>query len=283
MISNICHHFIYDLSCTNLLNYNIVIRKKAKCMNHKQEIVLGLCLVLVSGCNQKEAKEVVYASELYTVNEELTFSLIIEDPFFSRRFTNHSDSKLFNWITESDCEHVIVKDFQLNAIDEAIDEINANFKELFEIFKATNESGHTTHVFDSYFYCIDNFCTLITKNARVDFYKSCYLDIYNINKETKTILSNDELIDMYGMEKEEVVEILHQKMLEMGIQQCRTDETIKNCYFKSENFMLPEISENSKLYVNELGELEILIFVFNPDIAPYNGEVSNYIPISLTK
>lgn len=254
----------------------------------KKILILSLFLIFHSSCKKEEVSVVEYTSPLFTVIDEIRYNNgAIKNDSYNGHYIHDSDYQLLNWIFTDDVENFCIKNFQLNLKGEDVSEINQDFLDRYNSYFSINE-GFPSHSFDSYFYCYENFCTLITRNSSVAYPGAFHLEFYNIDKKQEQILTNEELISLFGMEEKELEELLNVKLEQLGISFCDVDSKDNCAYQTSYSFFNPpyypaQICEDSVLYVNENGKLEIIVYVENPTINPYHGSYPTYlVPIQLT-
>lgn len=199
---------------------------------------------------------------------------------------NNSTNEYYNWITTYDTSKEIKEHLYLDLQGDFANELNQQFDEFFKI----ETGGFTTLSISGWAEQFDDILSLSVRKrsfAGGGMYKSEAILIYNIDLTDNQPLTNEQLLSRYGLDFKQAQTIINQQLEKDHIDIC-SDEVRENCCYDEEIYsmypiIISSITNDSKLFIDEKGNLCMFFTVINPTIAMYDGEVTNYYVIQLTK
>lgn len=203
---------------------------------------------------------------------------------------NNSSNEYYNWLTNYDIGKEINEHLYLNLQGEFANELNQYFEDHYKIktggFVAQFIAGWVEHSNDILSLTVRN------RNFAGDgMYKSQSIKVYNIDLNTNQPLTNEEILSKFGLNFKQAQEIINKQLKKDHIGFCN-NEYWNNCCYKEDITSMdgyysrnlnPFISEDSILFIDVKNNLNMLIFVNTPEIAMYDGEITNYYVIELSK
>lgn len=258
-------------------------------MPDKQEIGNSALIEEIHGNNMEE--EIKYLSILETYE---TKEIIDEYPI-----VNDSTNDYYNWLTNHDVSNEESEHLHLNLEGDFPNQINQFFD---EYYKKIEEGGFVAQFIAGW---EENFEDILSLTLRyryfagggVGLYKSQSIKIYNIDLNTNQPLTNEELLEKFNLDFEKAQEIIDQQLEKNNIYPCSSGD-ISHCYFSKENYinadlregdhplsvksnLYKEITEESALFVDGQGNLNMMIRIRNLDISLFDGKPMEYYFIQL--
>lgn len=200
---------------------------------------------------------------------------------------NNSTNEYYNWITTYDTSKEIKEHLYLDLQGDFANELNQQFDEFFKI----ETGGFTTLSISGWAEQFDDILSLSVRKrsfAGGGMYKSEAILIYNIDLTDNQPLTNEQLLSRYGLDFKQAQTIINQQLKRDHVDICIDGEVWENCCYDEEIYsmypiIISSISNDSKLFINEKGDLFMFVTVINPTIAMYDGEVTNYYVIQLSE
>ena len=266
----------------------------------KAKSILSLIMVMMlAGCTKTEEvnRTPIYETDTLNIVNQHKFDCSDKGYQGFDIVINQCDSKYYSWLTTFDARAVPVVEVALNIQDEKAEQINNHLKERYEFYYQRHLADtYPLHMIDAYYHCFDNICSLIVKDG-LPFEREYHIDygIYNIDIEEGKLLTNDELLKMMNIDKEDAEECLQSEIERLGLIECENPYyDPRPCIYNHDNrpehvvqHYPAEISERSFLILNDKGKLELLFHIENVgqlDVRPYNGNpitIPNLYPLQL--
>lgn len=198
---------------------------------------------------------------------------------------NYSDSELYNWLTTFDLGNQINEHLYLNLNGEFADELNSYFAEYNEMAPG----GFVSSKLAGWQETNDDILSVILRmrssgNGQV--FQG--LQVYNIDLETNKPLTNIQLLEKFGYTVEQAQLEVYKQLEDFGVQSCihgEDENLLENCYYKDQVgditflysiYLNSYITNDSVLFINEYDELNMIVYVSNPEVQFYNGNKENY-------
>lgn len=203
---------------------------------------------------------------------------------------NNSSNEYYNWLTNYDIGKEINEHLYLNLQGDFAYELNQYFEDHYK----TKTGGFVAQFIAGWVEHSNDILSLTVRNrnfAGDGMYKSQAIKVYNIDLNTNQPLTNEEVLSKFGLNFKQAQEIINKQLKKDHIGFCN-NEYWNNCCYKKDitsmnGYYSPNlssfISEDSILFVDVKNNLNMLIFVNAPEIAMYDGEVTNYYVIQLNK
>lgn len=264
-------------------------------MTRKCILVSWIVTLFLFGCSKDEIeiKTPVYETDFINIINEYTFDYT-DDPYYKpTNYLNQCDSAYYSWLTTFDNSAVPAKEIVLNMQGEEIAAINQEFKERYDLAYIKNsKKSIPLFLFDSYFHCFDNICSLIVKDGLLSSGEHIQYRVYNLDTKDGKLLTNDELIEVLGADRNLMEEKLQSEIEDLGLVQCTDPFDTRACLYDNDNLpenvrynYVAEINNESLLLLNDKGKLELLFSINNAkelDAKPYNGNNVSYLyPLQL--
>lgn len=199
---------------------------------------------------------------------------------------NNSTSEYYNWLTNYDIGKEINEHLYLDLQGDFANELNQQFDEYFKIkaggFVAQFIAGWVEHSNDILSLSVRK------RTFAGELYKFQTIRVYNIDLTNNQPLTNEQLLSRYGLNFNQAQTIINQQLEKDHVDICVDGEVWENCCYDEEIYsmnqiMLSSISNDSDLFIDEMGNLCMFVTVNNPTIAMYGGEATNYYVIQLNK
>lgn len=198
---------------------------------------------------------------------------------------NTSTNELFNWMTSIDLNSYYNENLELNLKGEFPEYFNQRLERFInpteKEFVSHSISGRTEET-SEILSVILRFRTSASGNTHFN----QTITSYNFDLSSNKPITNNKLLMKYGFTIEEAQTIVYEQLAEAEV--LPYSETINSNVYYSEPFdgmnmhmlysskLCAEISEDSVLYLNDEGRLNMLVFINDSSHIEYEGNITNY-------
>lgn len=231
-------------------------------------------------------------NEIIYTDRKDTYLLVLEEHGFEDDYVdenaiiNQSTNAYYNWLTNYDLGEDKNELLYLDLEGQLADELNQEFDEIY--YKGKETGGFAVMWIAGWEEIYQDILsiTVRTRSFAGEFYKLQNVKVYNIDLTTHQLFSNQELLGLYGLDYETAQQVIDEQLEKDQITVC-SETDFSNCYYiEYESGMNPllvsRISDTSFLFIDEQGNLNMLMSISYPKIAMYDGEVNHYYVITLT-
>ena len=224
------------------------------------------------------------------VNPEQDYFYTIESGYTyigsdnQNEYTN-TDDELYNWLHTNITTEVTYEHIQTNLKGETAQLLNYYFDRLY------SKSTITQAIEMTYRYFVDDehdvLSLVIRRGSANLFYYSMRREVFNIDLRTNKLMTNEEIIERYELDKEKTQQLVYDQLDALGFRFCSTeivdacevdkDDSIHDicytdCYMTDENLtsyfrkVFNAQLDGGGLFVTDEGKLRMIIEIAHPQL-----------------